>query len=208
MKNKMVHDAMVLTAITLVAGLALGLVYEITKNPIAAANEAATQEAYRTVFESAASFADYDGFSSDDATALVQAAGYEDDTIDNCVVATDATGATLGYVITVTSSAGYGGDITFSVGITNDSVINGYSITSISETAGLGMKARDAGDGTFSSQFINRAAEIFEVTKTGASASNEIDAISAATITSKAVTNGVNASVTYFNSIVGGDTNE
>ncbi len=208
MKNKMVHDALVLTAITLVAGLALGLVYEITKAPIAAANEAATQEAYRTVFESADSFVDYDGFSADDATALVAEAGYEDDSIDNCVVATDASGNALGYVITVTTSAGYGGDITFSVGITNDGIINGYSITSISETAGLGMKARDTGDGSFSSQFINRAAEIFEVTKTGATASNEIDAISAATITSKAVTGGVNASVTYFNSIAGGDANE
>ena len=66
------------------------------------------------------------------------------------------------------------------------------------------MKARDTGDGTFSSQFINRAAEIFTVTKTGASSSSEIDAISAATITSRAVTNGVNAGVTYFNYLVGG----
>ena len=70
------------------------------------------------------------------------------------------------------------------------------------------MKARDEGDGTFSSQFVNRAAEIFEVTKSGASASNEIDAISAATITSKAVTYGVDAGVTYFNSLVGGAANE
>ena len=130
--------------------------------------------------------------------------GYTDDTIDNCVLAQDASGNTLGYVITVTSSAGYGGKITFSMGITNDAVINGYSITTISETAGLGMKARDTGDGTFSSQFINRNAEIFTVTKTGASSSSEIDAISAATITSKAVTNGVNAGVTYFNYLVGG----
>ena len=106
--------------------------------------------------------------------------------------------------MTVTTSAGYGGNITFSVGITNDGNINGYSITSIAETAGLGMKARDVGEGTFSSQFVNRAAMIFEVTKTGATADNQIDAISASTITSKAMTAGVNACVTYFNSLVGG----
>ena len=206
--NKLVKDALVLTCITVIAGFALGLVYEITKAPIAKAQADALQAAYQSVFADAASFQDMDGFDSEKATALVQAAGYKDDTIDNCVEALDASGNVLGYVITDTTSAGYGGKITFSVGITNDNVINGYSITSISETAGLGMKARDTGDGTFSSQFINRGAEIFTVTKGGASASSEVDAISAATITSKAMTNGVNACVTYFNSLVGGAANE
>ena len=206
--NKLVKDALVLTCITVIAGFALGLVYEITKAPIAKAQEAALQQAYQTVFSDAASFADLEGIDAEKATKLVQDAGYTDDSIDNCVKALDASGNPLGYVITVTSSAGYGGKITFSMGVTNDKMINGYSITSISETAGLGMKARDTGDGTFSSQFINRAAEIFTVTKNGASKSSEIDAISAATITSKAVTNGVNAGVTYFNSLVGGAANE
>ena len=206
--NKLVKDALVLTVITVIAGFALGLVYEITKQPIANAQAAALAEAYATVFSDAASFEDIDGFDSETATALVQEAGYTDDTIDNCVLALDASGNSLGYVMTITTSAGYGGDITFSMGITNEGVINGYSITSISETAGLGMKARDTGDGTFSSQFINRTAEIFEVTKTGASASYEVDAISAATITSKAMTGGINAGVTYFNSLVGGASNE
>lgn len=202
--NKLVKDALVLTCITVIAGFALGLVYEITKAPIAKAEAEALQTAYQTVFADAASFEDLEGFDSDAATKLVQDAGFDKNKIDNCVVAKDSSGNAIGYVITVTSSAGYGGNITFSMGITNDSVINGYSITSISETAGLGMKARDTGDGTFSSQFINRNAEIFTVTKTGASSSSEIDAISAATITSKAVTNGINAGVTYFNSLVGG----
>ena len=206
--NKLVKDALVLTCITVIAGFALGLVYEITKAPIAKAQEEALQNAYQTVFADAKSFSDLDGFDSAAATDLVQKAGYKDDTIDNCVTALDGSGNVLGYVITVTSSAGYGGKITFSMGVTNDGVINGYSITSIAETAGLGMKARDTGNGTFSSQFINRQAEIFTVTKNGASSSSEIDAISAATITSKAVTNGVNAGVTYFNSLVGGAANE
>ena len=202
--NKLVKDALILTCITVIAGFALGLVYEITKAPIAKAEDEALQRAYQTVFADADSFKDIDGFDSDKATALVKEAGYTDETIDNCVQAVDASGNPLGYVITVTTSAGYGGNITFSIGITNDGVINGYSITSIAETAGLGMKARDTGDGTFSSQFLNRTAEIFTVTKTGAKDSSEIDAISAATITSKAVTGGVNAGVTYFNSLVGG----
>ena len=206
--NKLVKDALVLTCITLIAGFALGLVYEITKAPIAKAEADALQAAYQSVFKDADSFNDMKDFDAAKATALVNEAGFTDDSIDNCVEAVDASGNVLGYVITVTTSAGYGGDITFSVGITNDSVINGYSITSISETAGLGMKARDTGAGTFSSQFVDRAAEIFTVTKGGASNSSEVDAISAATITSKAMTNGINASVTYFNSLVGGAANE
>ena len=206
--NKLVKDALVLTAITVIAGFALGLVYEITKAPIARAEQAALQKAYQTVFADAASFKDMEGFDSAAATQVVVDAGYTGDTIDNCAEALDASGNVIGYVITVTTSEGYGGNITFSLGITNDAVINGYSITSISETAGLGMKARDEGEGTFSSQFINRAAETFTVTKTGAHDSSEIDAISAATITSRAMTNGVNAGVTYFNSLVGGAANE
>ncbi len=206
--NKLVKDALVLTCITLVAGFALGLVYEVTKAPIAKAHEAALKEAYQTIFADAASFQEREDFDADAATKLVQDAGYTDDTIDNCVNAVDASGNVIGNVITISTSAGYGGNITFSMGITNDGIINGYSITEIAETAGLGMKAKDTGEGSFSSQFENRQAEIFTVKKSGASASNEVDAISAATITSNAMTNGINAGITYFESIGGGAANE
>ena len=40
MNKKIVHDALILTAFTLVLGFVLGLVYEITKEPIAAADAA------------------------------------------------------------------------------------------------------------------------------------------------------------------------
>jgi electron transport complex protein RnfG len=203
--NKLVKDALVLTAITVIAGVCLGAVYEVTKEPIAQAQEAATQAAYKEVFADAASFADYDGFDADAATKLVADAGYTDDDIVNCVVAQDDAGSALGYVITVTSHAGYGGDITFSMGVTNDGVLNGYSITDISETAGLGMKSTED---AFMSQFQGITAQILEVTKTTKSSDAEIEAISGATITSKAVTYGVDAGLTYFNSISGGAANE
>lgn len=196
--NKLVKDALILTAITVVAGCLLGLFNEITKDPIAKANEKATQEAYAAVFADA-TFEAVDGFDADAATAVI-AAEYPDDKIDNCVVAKDASGNAAGYVMTVTTTAGYGGAITFSVGITNDGNINGYSITDIAESPGLGMNAKEP---KFADQFKNKAAQIFEVTKTGATADNQIDAISGATITSKAVTNGVNAAVAYFNSLGG-----
>lgn len=148
--NKLVKDALVLTAITLIAGVCLGGVYEITKDPIAKAQESATQESYKAVFADAASFEDLEGFDADAATKIAADAGYTDDDITNCVVAKDDAGQAIGYVITITSHAGYGGDITFSMGVTNDGTLNGYSITDISETAGLGMKAKEDG---FMSQF-------------------------------------------------------
>ena len=198
--NKLVKDALVLTAITLIAGVCLGGVYEITKDPIAKAQESATQESYKAVFADAASFEDLEGFDADAATKIAADAGYTDDDITNCVVAKDDAGQAIGYVTPITSHAGYGGDITFSMGVTN-----GYSITDISETAGLGMKAKEDG---FMSQFAGIPAQILEVTKSGKTADTEIEAISGATITSKAVTYGVDAGLTYYNSLVGGASNE
>ena len=75
--------------------------------------------------------------------------GYSDD-IEAVNTALDASGNPLGYVLTVTAKDGSQGSITFSVGIQNDGTVNGYSITSISETPGLGMKAQEE---PFYSQF-------------------------------------------------------
>lgn len=202
---KIVKDALIMTAITVVFGLLLGLVYEITKEPIAQANYNAQQEAYRNVFAEAESFVEYEGFDEAAAEAVVAESGYPDNTIEGVVMAQDGSGSTLGYVVTVTSHAGYGGDITFSVGITNEGVVNGYSITAISETAGLGMKAKEA---DFYSQFENKNAQSLEVVKGSATGDNQIEAISGATITSRAVTNGVNVSLAYFRTIEGGSANE
>ena len=54
--NKIVKDALVLTAITLISGLTLGTVYEVTKEPIAKQEELAKQEAFKTVLPDADSF--------------------------------------------------------------------------------------------------------------------------------------------------------
>ena len=196
MNGKIIKDALILFLITVIAGLGLGAVYGITKVPIEKANYNIQQNAYRTVFPDAASFEDMDGFDSAKATAA--AAGYADDTIENCVVAVDASGAELGYVISVTDPNSYGGDVTLSIGVTDDGTLNGYSITTINDTAGLGMKAKED---SFSSQFAGKQVESFEVTKTGATSDNQIDAISGATITSSAVTSAVNAGLAYYRTL-------
>ena len=198
--KKIVHDALILTAFTLVLGFLLGLVYEITKQPIADANAAAAQEAYKAVFADADSFEALEGFDKNAATEEVVAAGYED-SIDDVQVAKDASGADIGYVITVTAKDGSQSTITFSVGIQSDGTVNGYSVTSIAETPGLGMKVEDE---SFYSQFQGKLVDTFNVVKNTSAADNEIEAISGATISSKAVTNGVNAALTYFRSELGG----
>ncbi|MFI3207658.1 MAG: RnfABCDGE type electron transport complex subunit G [Eubacteriales bacterium] len=201
MKNEMIKNTLILTMITLVSGLLLGLVYEITKEPIGEAQAKATQEAYAEVFAEADEFVEYAGFDADEANEYV--ASFEacvNDTIDGVVVAY-ADGEEVGYVITVTAHDGYGGDITFTMGVTNDYILNGISFLSISETAGLGMNATKE---SFSSQFANIGVQGFQVVKTGSTAESEIDAISGATITSEAVTNGVNAGLLYWEYITGG----
>ena len=205
--NKLVKDALILTLITLIAGVALGAVYEITKAPIAAAQEAATQAAYREVFADADSFVVFDSLDRDAAAAAIADLNTKNGTsneIESVVMAMDSTGNQLGYVITMVSHSGYGGDITLSMGVAMDGTLNGYSITDISETAGLGMKSTEE---AFMSQFRGIPAattNTLEVTKTGATSEYEIDAISGATITSNAVTYAVDAGLLYASVLIGG----
>ena len=201
----MLKEAGILFAITLIAGCLLGLVYQVTKEPIAEAQQKAKDEACKEVFADAEGFVLQEDISSEDASSFVQDEGYNV-SIDEVLEAQDASGSKLGYVITVTDHEGYGGDIQFSIGIRNDGTVNGISILSISETAGLGMNA----DSVLKPQFEDKNVEQFEYTKTGAPGDNQIDAFSGATITTNAVVNGVNAGITYFRTqlMEGGSANE
>lgn len=201
MNKNIVKDAAMLTIITLIAGLFLGFVYEITKTPIKEQQEIAKQEAFKAVFEDAFEFKKDDTINIDNAPEVLSKAGYAEESIDEVLAAVDNSGNLVGYVMTVTTSEGYAGDITFSMGIKLDGTVNGYEVLSINETAGLGMKAKEA---AFKDQFANKLVDSFQYTKTGASAENEIDAISGATITTNAMTNGVNAGIAYFKSIIEG----
>ena len=205
MKN-MMKDAAVLLVITLFAGLILGLVYQITKDPIARAEEKAAKEAYAEVFPGDVEFDMLeDAIAEDDAFALQwKEAGFEGVDIVNVLEAKDNLGNLLGYVLTVTSHEGYGGDITFTMGICNDGTLNGISILSISETAGLGMKA----EAVLKPQFAGKKVPSFTYTNSGAISDSQIDAISGATITTNAVTTAVNGGLYYFQSQLGGSSNE
>ena len=199
--NKIVKNTLILSAITIVAGCLLGLVYEITKAPIEQAQENAKQEAYKTVLADAAEFTVDDTLDAAAAANVLQEAGYTGDDIAEVAKALDASGSVMGYVITVTSHEGYGGDIKISVGILSDGTVKGIEMLEISETAGLGMKAAED---DFKNQFKDKQVEKFSYTKSGEDGDDKIDALSGATITTNAVTNAVDCALVYFQNVLGG----
>ena len=197
--KKILKDAFALLMITLVAGILLGFVYSITKEPIAQQEQLTKERSCQEVFADAATF-ENDTEDLEAATAAMKAAGYEVQTLSEILVAKDASGSSLGYVLSLVDPEGYGGDISFMMGIRLDGTLNGISILSIGETSGLGMNAdTDA----FKSQFANKKVEKFTFTKTGSTSDSEIDALSGATITTTAMTNGVNAGLAAFSSLGG-----
>ncbi|XCP83492.1 RnfABCDGE type electron transport complex subunit G [Roseburia hominis] len=199
--NKIIKNTLILTAITVIAGLALGAVYEVTKAPIAKAQEAAKQEACQQVFPEADSFEAME-VDADAAAKAIEAMG-TNATVDE-VYAAKVDGSDAGYVVTTTDKDGYGGNIQISVGIMNDGTINGISILDINETAGLGMRAKEP---KFYNQYAEKKAERFYVSKDGGDG-EPIDALSGATITSRAVTGAVNTALGYYQNALGGSGNE
>ena len=95
-----------------------------------------------------------------------------------------------GWCVNVTPS-GYGGTLDMMVGVTKDYKVSGVKVISNSETAGLGAKCTDD---TFREQYKGKG-DAVKVIKNGTPKDDEIVAITGATITSKAVTSGVNDAI-------------
>ncbi len=189
-ENRIVKDALILFGIALVLSALLGLVNQLTKDKIAEQELKAKKEAYEAVFE------DVSFEEDDELTALLEnmqktiAELYSGVEINEVVVAKNADGGVEGYALNITSSGGYGGEITLALGVTTEGTITGMSVISHSETAGLGANCTKA---SFADQFVGIQSEQIEYTKSGKTESNQIDAISSATFTTKAVTGAVNA---------------
>ncbi len=195
--NKIVKNTFCLTGITIALGLVLGYFHDITLEPIAQQELLQKQTACKEVYTQA------DHFNFVEITDTLQTSFDEailtreltQETVDDVYEAVDASENLLGYVITVTTKEGYGGDIQLSVGISADGTIQGIYFLSISETAGLGMRA-DTDE--FKDQFQGIQSSEIQYVKTGAQSDDEIDALSGATVTTNAVTNGVNAGLAAF----------
>ena len=168
---QMFKPGLMLLLVAAVAALVLGLVNLMTAGRIASIAEETMNRAMQAVLP-AASYTD---------------AGAEDDGEVEAIYAAEGGG----WVVQVTES-GSQGLVTMMVGVSADYTCTGISITESSETAGLGAIAGQQSEKgeAFRSQFVGQSGTV-AVTKEG----GEIDAISGATITSKAVCRGVTAAI-------------
>ena len=196
MKNKndvkvMMREAGILFAITLIAGLVLGFVYELTKEPSRVQNELAVQKACMEVFpDSEALGMQFEQLQYTPTESLTAELAQNGVTIGKVYEASDKEGTLQGHVVEAVSGEGYGGTIDLYIGVTTDGTVSGVSILEISETPGLGMKA----ESVLIPQLEGVQTDAFSYTKikSDTNPDNVIDAISGATITTRAVTNAVN----------------
>jgi len=174
-----------LLLISLIAALSLGYVNDITKGKIAEQRAIANERARKEVSPDADSFKELDISEIDNDLVVEGFEAVKDE-------------LRIGYVFK-TLPKGYGGGLEVIVGISNNGIITGVRIGSHNETPGLGAKSTDE---SFYNQYENmKANQAIGVSKTQKSDS-EIQAISGATITSKAVTIGVNSAIEAYNALI------
>ena len=168
--STLINMVVALLVITAVSGGLLGLVYGMTKDTIAEVDQK----------KNAAAIAEVLG--TDENSKL------ETVTIDDLTynLAYDAQGNLLGAAVKTFSNAGFSGRIELMVGLLADGTINKVSVLQQSETPGLGAnmvnpKFKDQFDGK------NPASFKLSVTKDG----GDVDAITAATISSRAFSEAV-----------------
>lgn len=168
-----------LLGISAVVALLLGLVNSATEPIITAMQEAKTQEAMAQVLEAKhyvkAVDAEWNLGEIENLTALYEAAnddGY------------------VGYVVEVTAS-GFGGTISMVVGVDQDGNVTGVAVTDQAETKNIGSKV--VTDQSVLDRFVGMSHADGEITVN--SGTNRFDGISGATVSSKAVTSGVNTAL-------------
>lgn len=182
-----------LLVITLAAGLILGLVYALTKEPIA------EQQALKANLSRQAVMPDGEDFTPMDLAAV----GADGDTygiIEDIYTAADSSGGTVGYTMSVRTN-GYSPNLCLMVGIDTAGVVTGVDITSHEETAGLGANATSP---EFLGQYVGADGPLV-VAKTPTGVTGEIQALTGATITSRAVTDAVNLCRDFFAEYLAGE---
>jgi electron transport complex protein RnfG len=182
-KNEMAKLGFVLCIITLVVALMLSIVNIATADRIEQIKIQAQNEARKSVLPDADDFG----------PLKVDLSVYK---IVSEVYAGTKDGEKVGYCIGVAPN-GFGGPVELIVGIDTFGKITGVNIVNHAETPGLGSKATDP---AFKDQYIGKSIDKdIEVIKNGTPSEAQIVAISGATITSDAVTTGVNEAIKVFN---------
>lgn len=165
-----------LLIITLVASAALGLVYQSTKDPIAAAQQAKINNAIKAVLP------EFDNQPSSEAYAVNVDGG------ELTFYPATKEGQKVGTAVKTFSDNGFAGRIELMVGFLPDGTINKIAVVSHKETPGLGDKMEPK-KSNFSVQFEGKNPESFrlKVKKDG----GDVDAITASTISSRAYCDAV-----------------
>ncbi|MBO4770518.1 MAG: RnfABCDGE type electron transport complex subunit G [Clostridia bacterium] len=185
MSKTIFRETLHLVIIVLTAVLCLSLVYELTKDRIASAEENDRIKSYKTVFAEAEVFED---------AGIAPVTVSDGISVDAVLLAKNQAGRTAGYVLSLTTSLGYGGNIVASVGVDLQGKITGMTVTSMSETPALGAKCTES---DWQAQFAGIGEFPIVYVKGGRASGNEIDAISGATTTTKAIVGLVNAAHEY-----------
>ena len=182
-ESTLINMVVALLVITAVSGGVLGLVYGMTKDAIAEVDQKKNEAAIQAVLP-------LDG----EITYKADTLKYNYDGADltfPCNLAYDANGNFQGIAIK-TNEGGFGGKIDMMVGFLADGTIKGTSVLSHAETPGLGANMT----GKFKDQFVdkNPASYKLTVSKDG----GDVDAITAATITSRAFSKAVDKAYKAF----------
>ena len=179
LKSSVTNMALVLTAISVIAGGALAVVNEITKEPIAEINQKNLNDGIKKVI-----------LGTTEGELTVQEPWQANET--TFIYATDKGTAVQASV------NGFGGELKVLVGFDDEGTIKGYTILQTAETPGLGAKAdtwfQEGGKGCIVGK--NPATANLTVSKDG----GEVDAITASTITSRAFLRAVQAAYSAYKS--------
>lgn len=186
-KDTLFNMFVALFVICVVAGGVLGVVYNATKDPIAAAETAKRTEAIKNVLPE---------FNELKETKVKSA--MEDIDIP-FYLAYNADSTFIGAAVETFTNKGFSGNVSLMVGILADGTINNISVLQHAETPGLGSKMTEP---SFKDQFNekNPASFNFKVKKDG----GDVDAITAATISSRAFCDAVNRALSTFENNKGG----
>ena len=180
-ESNFLNMTLTLLVVTLVASAALGYVYQITKAPIA---KAKLEKKIKAISEVTHDF---------DNNPVNEALKFAVDTDSLEMYPAKMGGKITSYAIRTISHKGYSGDIVIMVGFDTQGKIINTAVVEHKETPGLGSKMSEA---KFSNQFIDLDPEssTVKVTKD----KGEIDAITAATISSRAFCDAVNKAHEIF----------
>ncbi len=177
-----------LFVITVVCAAFLGVVYSVTKEPIAVQVEKAATESRLAAFPEAVSF--------EDAKAEIPE---EYSIIKNVFYALDKDGNIIGATLGITAR-GYSSGLNMTMGIGADGTVKGVIIGDNNETPSIGKKALDA---DFLNQFTGKLYDNPLTYVKAASGDYDIEAVSGATVTTKGVTNAVNTAIEFYKQLGG-----